>query len=119
MLKYNKDKMENFGRVLTTCIFDTIKNGLSQIPITNEDDYIKQLTMMDKCQGGMFELVGLKEYQVKPYFDIDYKDIVNKGFNESIIDDICNDIQSIHNCDIFTEARPMREIEEKDKKFNK
>ena len=65
--------MENFGRVLITCIYDKIETGLSQIPVYTEEEYMKQLKIKDKNQGGLCELVGLKEYQVKPYFDLDPK----------------------------------------------
>ena len=42
-----------------------------------------------------------------------YKDIENKGFKETIIDDICNDIQKVYNNDIFTGSRDVREVEER------
>ncbi len=50
---------------------------------------------MKKNQGGSCEIVGLSDYQVKPYFDIDYRDVEKKGFNVIIIDQICQDIQDI------------------------
>ena len=33
--------MNNFGRVLTTCIYDKKENGLSQIPVYAEEEYLK------------------------------------------------------------------------------
>ena len=51
MLKYNR--MENFGRVLITCIYDKIETGLSQIPVYTEKEYMKQLKIKDKNQGGI------------------------------------------------------------------
>ena len=61
MLSNNKD-MSNFGRVLTTCIYDTKEKGLSQIPVYTEEEYLKGSEKRNK-KGGLFELVGLKEYQ--------------------------------------------------------
>jgi len=74
MLSKDKEKMnEKYERVLITCVFDTIAKGLSKIPVYTEEEYMKQLKIKDKKQGGLCELVGLKEYQVKPYFDLDPK----------------------------------------------
>lgn len=115
MLKYNKDKMQNFERVLISSIFkrDT------RIEIRDETAYMETLQIMNKNQGGLCEIVGLKDYQVKPYFDIDYKDVENKGFSNNIIDDICKDIQEIYNNDIYKSSRDAREVEERYVKCNK
>jgi hypothetical protein len=61
--------------------------------------------------GGLCEFVGLDEFQVKPYFDIDFKDIDNKGFDESIINEIANDIKKIYANDIYIAKRDVRECE--------
>jgi phage/plasmid-associated DNA primase len=86
--------MSNFGRVLTTCIYDKKKenggNGFSKIPIHNEEEYIKEFEKRNKS-GGFCELVGLEEYQVKPYFDIDPKG----EFEYSRIDEMKEDIKEI------------------------
>ena len=65
---------------------------------------------MDKkgC-GGICEIVGLKEYQVKPYFDIDAKIDLDKTFDETITDDIENDIKKIRNVEIYKSKREPRE----------
>jgi len=110
MLKYNTNKMDNFNRVLITSIFD-VKPNFRRISINNETEYMKQLAIMNKTQGGLCEFVGLAEFQVKPYFDIDFKDIDNKGFDESIIDEIANDIKKVYANDIYIAKRDVRECE--------
>ena len=109
MLKYNTNKMENFGRVLISSIFkrDT------RIEVYDEETYMGTLKIMNKNQGGLCEIVGLANYQVKPYFDIDFKDVENKGLDEDIIENICRDIQQIYNNDVFIANRPIREVEER------
>ena len=54
---------QTYERVLITNIWDTKENGLSQIPVFTEEEYMKQLKIQDKSHGGLCELVGLKEYQ--------------------------------------------------------
>lgn len=109
MLKYNTNKMENFGRVLISSIYKRDK----RIEIKDDETYTKTLKVMNKNEGGLCEIVGLTDYQVKPYFDIDYKDVEKKGFDERIIDDMCNDIRRIYNNDIFTATRDVRDVEER------
>ncbi len=47
-----------------------------------EDDYMKQVKKRNKQEhGGLCEIVGLDEYQAKPYFDVDGKDKDNENFN--------------------------------------
>ena len=89
MLGNNKE-MSNFGRVLTTCIYDKKENGLSKIPVYSEKEYLEEFDKRNK-KGGFCEIVGLKEFQVKPYLDIDPKG----EFDYSIIDDIKADIHEI------------------------
>ena len=66
----SKYSMNKFNRVLITSIYkrDT------RIEVHNEDEYNLQVKKFDKkgC-GGICEIVGLDEFQVKPYFDIDAK----------------------------------------------
>jgi len=52
--------------------------------------------MNRKGCGGICEIVGLEEFQVKPYFDIDAKIDLDKSFDETVIDDIENDIKKYH-----------------------
>ena len=63
-----------------------------------QNEYKLQVNKYDKkgC-GGICEIVGLEEFQVKPYFDIDAKIDLDKSFDETIINDIENDIKKI--CD--------------------
>ena len=106
MLPNNRmSKHQNFGRVLISSIFK--RN--SRVSIKTEEDYMKQFNMKNENQGGLCEIVGLQEYQVKPYFDIDIKDKTNEGFNEEIINDICKDIQKIYNNDVYIGKREPRE----------
>ena len=61
----------------------------------------------------MWNSRGLKEFQVKPYFDIDAKIDLDKSFDETIIDDIENDIKEICNVKIFKSKREPREYDGK------
>ena len=83
---------QTYERVLITNIWDTKEKGLSQIPVFTEEEYMKQLKIQDKSQGGLCELVGLKEYQVKPYFDLDPKG----EFDYAIFDEFEKDIKRIY-----------------------
>jgi hypothetical protein len=47
MLGKNKN-MSNFGRVLTTCIYDKKENGFSKIPIYTEEEYMKEFNKRNK-----------------------------------------------------------------------
>jgi len=96
---------EKYGRVLTTCIYDKLETGFSQIPIHNEREYQQDFKKRNK-NGGYCELVGLDEYQVKPYFDIDGK---GEDFDENIIDNIIEDIKSIVDTEVYKAKRPARE----------
>ena len=83
---------QTYERVLITNIWDTKEKGLSQIPVFTEEEYMKQLKIQDKSHGGLCELVGLKEYQVKPYFDLDPKG----EFDYAIFDEFEKDINRIY-----------------------
>ena len=95
---------QNFGRVLITNIFDTLEKGLSRIPITTEEDYKKYLK---SNKGAMCELVGLKEFQLKPYFYLDPKD----DFDYAIFDEFENDIKKIYDNDVYIAGREPRKEE--------
>ena len=106
----SKYSMNKFERVLITSIYkrDT------RIEIFEENEYKLQVNKSDKIGcGGICEIVGLKEFQVKPYFDIDAKIDLDKSFDETIIDDIENDIKKICNVEIYNSKRPSREDNEK------
>ena len=98
MLSNNRmSNNQNFGRVLISSIF----NRDTRVSVETEADYMKQFELKNKKQGGLCEIVGLDEYQVKPYFDVDGKDKDDEPFNEEIFNDICKDIQKIYNYDIY------------------
>ena len=102
--------MNKFERVLITSIYkrDT------RIEIFEENEYKLQVNKSDKIGcGGICEIVGLKEFQVKPYFDIDAKIDLDKSFDETIIDDIENDIKKICNVEIYKCNREPREYDGK------
>ena len=103
MSKYNMNKFE---RVLITSIYkrDT------RIEIFEENEYKSQVKKYDKkgC-GGICEIVGIDDLQVKPYFDIDAKIELDKSFDETIIDDIETDIKKICNAEIYRSKREPRE----------
>jgi hypothetical protein len=102
--------MNKFERVLITSIYK--RN--TRIEIFEENEYKLQVNKSDKkgC-GGICEIVGLEEFQVKPYFDIDAKKELDKSFDETIIDDIETDIKKICNVEIYKSNRDPREYEEK------
>ena len=62
-------KTQNFNRVLIC----NIRKRDTRIPVKTEEEYMKELKTKNKQTGGLCEIVGLKEYQVKPYFDVDGK----------------------------------------------
>jgi hypothetical protein len=102
--------MNKFERVLISSIYkrDT------RIEISDENEYKLQVNKSDKKgRGGICEIVGLEDFQVKPYFDIDAKIELDKSFDENIIDDIENDIKKICNVEIYKSNRDPREYEEK------
>jgi len=99
MLEYRMS--QNFGRVLISTLCD--RNV--RVEVRDEQMYMEQHKIRNKNQGGLCELVGLKEYQVKPYFDLDPKG----EFDYSIIETICEDIQSIHNAEVYVGGRDARE----------
>ena len=81
-----------YNRVLITNIYDK-KENFTKYPVETEEEYLNQLKLRDIKQGGLCELVGLKEFQVKPYFDLDPKG----DFDYSIFDEFEADIQRIYN----------------------
>ena len=101
-----EEKMNKFERVLISSIFkrDT------RIEIFEENEYKLQVNKNDK--NGR-EIVLLEEFQVKPYFDIDAKIELDKPFDETIIDDIENDIKEICNVEIYKSNREQREYDGK------
>ncbi len=108
----SKYSMNKFNRVLITSIYkrDT------RIEVHNEDEYKLQVKKFDKkgC-GGICELAGFDEFQVKPYFDIDAKIDLDKSFDETIINDIENDIKKICDVEIYRSKREPREYDGKNK----
>jgi hypothetical protein len=99
--------MNKYNRVLISAIQGT-KPGepLPQIPITTLSEYEKIAKKMNKNCGGICEIVGLDEYQVKPYFDIDDKEGVLE--DTFIIEKIIEDIKSIYNNTIYRAYREPR-----------
>jgi hypothetical protein len=102
----NNRMTQNYGRVLITCIYDKKETGFSQIPVYTKEEYMTQLKIKDKNQGGLCELV-------EPYFDL-----YPKGdFDYSIFDEFEADIQRIYNnllskkCIVNISGREPREEE--------
>jgi hypothetical protein len=71
----------------------------------------KRIMEREKGCGVICEIVGLDNFQVKPYFDIDVKIDLDKSFDETIIDDIENDIKIACNVEIYKSKRDPREYE--------
>lgn len=109
---------QNYGRVLLTSFYAHKDNPAKDIKQVREyvrttEEYMEQYKKYNRNQGGLCELVGLEEYQVKPYFDLDPKG----NFDYTIIDSICQDIKNICNKDVFISGRDVRE--EEDSRGNK
>ena len=51
MLKYNINKMKNFGRVLIS----SKSNRKLHVEVYNEDEYMKQFEILNTNQGGLCE----------------------------------------------------------------
>jgi len=109
---------DKYNRVLLSSFWahkDNAERGIKQVReyVKTEKEYMKAHKQYNKKQGGLCELVGLDEFQVKPYFDLDPKG----DFDYSIIDDICEDIKTIYDDSIYIAGREARE--EEDHKKNK
>ena len=98
MLNYNTNKMNNFGRVLISSTYDR----KIRVEVFDEASYLQQLAIRNKNQGGLCEIVGLQEFQVKPYFDIDAK---GEDFDYYTFHNICEDIEAIYNAEVFEGGR--------------
>jgi hypothetical protein len=100
-----------YERVLLTSIYDKIDgNGLSRNPIYSVDEYNEKFEQYNR-KGGICELVGIDDYQVKPYFDLDPKE----EFDYNIIDEVKLKINEIiksytgNDVDIYEARREPRE----------
>jgi hypothetical protein len=102
-----------YNRVLLSSFWkhkDNAERDIKQVReyVKTEKEYMKAHKQYNKKQGGLCELVGLDEFQVKPYFDLDPKG----DFDYSIIDDICEDIKTIYDDSIYIAGREAREEED-------
>jgi hypothetical protein len=88
---------DNYNRVLISSLY--VRN--TRTPIKTETEYKAIFKKLNNSQGGLCEIVGIDNLQVKTYFDVDYKDIYNKGFDSTIINNIIEDIQKIYNNDVY------------------
>ena len=108
----NNRMTQNFGRVLITSIYDK-KENFSKIPVFTQEEYMKEL---NKNAGGFCEFVGLDEFQVKPYFDLDPK---GKDFDYSLFDEFEADVKKIYDNEIYVGGRDPREEKLGNKKIFK
>jgi len=102
---------ENFGRVLISSVYkqqDNLEKGILKlrVPVKTEEEYMKAFKKYNKAEGGLAEILGLNEYQVKPYFDLDPKG----DFNYSIIDEFIQDLKKVCNVDEGIAGREGREV---------
>jgi hypothetical protein len=95
-----------YNRVLISTLMHKTGQEPPLIPITTLTEYEKIATKMNKNSGGICELVGTDEFQVKPYFDIDDKEGILE--DSSIIEKIIDDIKSIYNNTIYRAYREPR-----------
>jgi hypothetical protein len=70
--------------------------------IKNEEDY---QIYKDLKKGYFYEILGLPEYQVKPYFDVDGRE----NFDYKIFDEIEKDLKKIIDVPIYSMGRKARE----------
>ena len=78
--------------MLISYIYDKKENGFTKYPAYTEEDYMKEHKKRDKNQGGLCEIVGLEEFQVKSYFDLDPKG----DFDYSVFNGFEVDIKRIY-----------------------
>lgn len=103
----------NYGRVLITCIYDKKANGLSRTPIRTIDEYNEKFDDLNR-KGGICELVGTDDCQIKPYFDLDPKG----DFDYDILHEVKKDIKEViskltnTDVDIYEAKREAREENE-------
>ena len=74
----NKTMTQNFGRVLISSVYAKVDSPekditMVRVPVRTEEEYMEQHKKLNKNHGGLCEIVGLDEFQVKPYFDLDPK----------------------------------------------
>jgi hypothetical protein len=93
----NNRMTQNFGRVL---ISD--KHNQERTFITNEEDCVIH---KDLKKGYFYEIVGLNEYQVKPYFDLDPRG----EFDYKRFDEFEEDLKTIVDVPIYSSGRKARE----------
>jgi len=93
---------QNFGRVLISSIY----NRQTRVEVQTEAEYMEQFKKKNYNQGGLCEIVGLEEFQVKPYFDLDPK---GEDFDYSIIESIKADAKAIYDDEVFEMSREARE----------
>ncbi len=93
--------MDNFNRVLIS----TLHDRKLRIEVYDEDAYMEQLKIRNKNQGGLCEIVGLQEFQVKPYFDVDAK---GEDFDYYTFNKICEDIKKIYKAEVYEAGREPR-----------
>jgi hypothetical protein len=67
----NSTMTNKYKRVRISSIF---KRNTRKI-ICDEEEYMKKPQKMNRSQGGLCKIVGLNDYQVRPYFDIDFKNV--------------------------------------------
>ena len=100
---------QNFGRVLISSVWkqqDNLEKNILKlrVPVRTEDEYMKAFKKYNKSEGGLAEIVGLEEYQVKPYFDLDPKG----EFDYSIIDKFIGDLKTVCDVDDYIGGREAR-----------
>ena len=104
----------DYERILLTCIYDKkIENGgkgITRIPIYTIDEYNEKFEYYNR-KGGICELVGTDDCQVKPYFDLDPKG----EFDCNKVNEVKNDINNIiknytgNEVEIYEQKRDIRE----------
>lgn len=82
------------------------KTNTKFTPIIDEKDYYKHLKILDE-KGIFFEIVGLEQFKVKPYFDLDPKG----DFNAKLYDEFEEDLKKIYDAPLAKMGRATREEE--------
>jgi phage/plasmid-associated DNA primase len=100
----------NYGRVLISSIYERS----IRIEIKTIEEYIKIAKRHNtNDKGGICEIIGLEEFKVKPFFDIDFFDEKDNYDIKTLINNIIIDIKKIFNSDVYKARRQAREEEKR------
>jgi len=99
-----------YNRVLISNIFGNKDNRATDNIIVNDEvEYRRLAPIRNRNNGGICEIVGLSNFQVKPYFDYDAKFDNIDDFDEKIIQEIISDIKKVVDVEVYYSGRKPRQ----------